>query len=240
MDAPKYPRVLPCGDAAVTVEFGDTIDDEVNSRVLALDEALAEAKLPGVVEAVPTYRSLLVHYDPVTLSYEDISAQLLALAGASRHASRPSRQWRIPVVYGGEYGIDLEFIAANAGLTPEKVVAYHTASTYRVFMLGFMPGFAYLGGLHPMIATPRRLEPRPDAPPGTVSIGGIQAAVQSVPGPSGWHWIGRTPLQVYKRDRDPMCLLEPGDYVRFFAIQPNEWDNYAERCEQLVEYDGCA
>jgi KipI family sensor histidine kinase inhibitor len=239
MSAPKYPRVLACGDAAVTVEFGDIIDDEVNARVLALDAALAGAHLPGIVEAVPTYRSLLVQYDPVVIDFDEIRASLMALASATRRSSQRARQWRVPVVYGGEHGIDLEFIASNVGLTIDEVIAYHCAGTYRVFMLGFMPGFAYLGGLHPVIATPRRREPRQNAPPGTVSIGGIQAAVQSVSGPSGWHWIGRTPLRVYDRDRDPMCLLEPGDFVRFFAISPDEWGAYDGRCEQLVECE-CA
>lgn len=235
MSAPKYPRVLACGDAAVTVEFGDIIDDDVNSRVLALDRALTGANLPGVTETVPTYRSLLVHYDPVVIGFDEIRAHLILLAGATRRPTRRARRWRVPVVYGGEHGIDLEFIASNVGLTVEEVVAYHCAGTYRVFMLGFMPGFAYLGGLHPVIATPRRREPRQNAPAGTVSIGGIQAAVQSVPGPSGWHWIGRTPLRVYDRDREPMCLLEPGDYVRFFAIQAGEWDAYAADREKIIE-----
>ena len=235
MSAPQYPRVLPCGDAAVTVEFGDAIDDEINARVLALDAAVADAKILGVIETVPTYRSLLVNYDPVTISFADIRARLLSLAGSSARASRPTRRWRIPVVYGGEYGIDLEVIAANVGLAEDEVIAHHSAGTYRVFMLGFMPGFAYLGGLNPAIAMPRRREPRAGAPPGTVSIGGIQAAVQSVPGPSGWHWIGRTPLRVYARDRDPMFLLEPGDTVSFFAIAPDEWEAYATRCEGFVE-----
>lgn len=237
MRAPKYPRVLACGDTAVSVEFGDIIDDEVNARVLALDAALAGAQLPGIIEAVPTYRSLLVHFDPVVTDYDEICASLMALAGATRRSTRCARQWRVPVVYGGDHGIDLEFIASNVGLEPEDVIAYHCAGNYRVFMLGFMPGFAYLGGLHPVIATPRRREPRQNAPPGTVSIGGIQAAVQSVPGPSGWHWIGRTPLRVYDRDRDPMCLLEPGDFVRFFAISVGEWDSYDGRHDQLVEYE---
>ncbi|MCV0370148.1 5-oxoprolinase subunit PxpB [Filomicrobium sp.] len=237
MSVPKYPRVLPCGDAAITVEFGDIIDDEVNARVLALDVALSEARLPGVTETVPTYRSLLVHYDPIVIGFDELKARALALAGERRRSNRPTRRWRIPVVYGAEYGIDLEFIANNVGLSADEVVAFHCAGTYRVFMLGFMPGFAYLGGLDPLIAMPRRREPRQNAPPGTVSIGGIQAAVQSVPGPSGWHWIGRTPLRVYARDREPMCLLEPGDHVQFFAISAEEWDTYAGRCEQFVEYE---
>lgn len=222
----SYPRVLPCGDAAITVEFGDVIDEAINARVLALDAALDQAGIPGVLEQVPTYRSLLVHYDPVIIGFDEIRSQLLGLAEKSSGFSRPVRQWRIPVVYGGAHGIDLEFIASNAGLTVEEAVALHCTGSYRVFMLGFMPGFAYLGGLHPSLAAPRRPEPRPNAPPGTVSIGGIQAAVQSVPGPSGWHWIGRTPVRVYVHDRDPMCLLEPGDEVRFFPIRADEWQEY--------------
>jgi KipI family sensor histidine kinase inhibitor len=233
----SYPRVLPCGDAAITVEFGDVIDEAINARVLALDAALTRADLPWLLELVPTYRSLLVHYDPVIIDFDEIQTQILLLAETSGGLSRPARQWRVPVVYGGSHGIDLEFIAENAGLSVEDVVALHCAGSYKVFMLGFMPGFAYLGGLHPSLATPRRLVPRQNAPPGTVSIGGIQAAVQSVPGPSGWHWIGQTPLRVYAHDRDPMCLLEPGDDVRFFPIHADEWSQHASQCATSSEYE---
>lgn len=232
----SYPRVLPCGDAAITVEFGDVIDEAINARVLALDAALAQADIIGVLEQVPTYRSLLVHYDPVIIGFDEIRSRILALAETASGFSRPPRQWRIPVVYGGDHGIDLEFIAENAGLTVEETVALHCAGSYRVFMLGFMPGFAYLGGLHPSLAAPRRPIPRQNAPPGTVSIGGIQAAVQSVPGPSGWHWIGRTPMRVYAHDREPMCLLEPGDEVRFFAIRADEWPEYERQSNLFSEH----
>jgi 5-oxoprolinase (ATP-hydrolysing) subunit B len=140
----------------------------------------------------------------------------------------------VPVVYGGEYGVDLEEVAAARRLPPAEVIERHSRAQYRVCMIGFMPGFAYLGGLDDSLATPRRRHPRADAPKGTISIGGAQTAVQSVVGPSGWHWIGRTPLEVYDPRRHPMCLLEPGDVVRFYAVPREAWAAERLKCEEMV------
>ena len=159
MSAPGQPRILPCGDAALTVEFGRDIDPAVNARVLALD--LRVGGVAGGLETVPTYRSLLVHYDPLATDFQSLKAALLDLAADLPQTPRERRLWRIPVVYGGEFGIDLEATASRHGLSTAELIRRHSAPVYRVYMNGFLPGFAYLGGLDPGIATPRRESPRP-------------------------------------------------------------------------------
>jgi KipI family sensor histidine kinase inhibitor len=219
----SLPRILPCGDAALAVEFGTTIDPSLNARVLALDARVA-AGVIGVIETVPTYRSLLVHYDPVATGFEELSCALLALCADLGDTPTEARLWRIPVVYGGAFGIDLDDVAARHGLTPAQVIEKHTAPDYRVYMIGFLPGFSYLGGLDPAIATPRRESPRAHTPSGTISIGGVQALVASLAAPSGWHLLGRTPVRTFMPERDPTFLLGPGDGVRFDPIPADRWD----------------
>ena len=216
MSATPGTRILPSGDAALVVEFGDTVDPGLNAAVLALDAALAGE--PGIVEAVPTYRSLLVHYDPRVTGFAQISERVHASLASARARTGTHRTWRIPVAYGGEHGIDLEATAATHSISPDELVRRHAAPTYQVYMLGFLPGFAYLGGLDPSIAIPRRTDPRPTTPPGTISIGGVQALVASIEAPSGWHLLGRTPVRNFMVARDPVVLLAPGDRVRFAPI----------------------
>ena len=232
------PRILPSGDAALTVEFGSTIDSEVNRRVLSLDRAVARETISGVLETVPTYRSLLVHYDPVTVGFDTISEKLLALARLPVDAAGATRRWRIPVVYGGDFGIDLDDVARAHQITTDEVIARHTKNDYLVAMIGFTPGFAYLSGLDPSIATPRRENPRTETPAGTISIGGAQACVQCLAAPSGWHLLGRTPVRTFQPKRDPVFLLEPGDQINFYAIAANEFDaldRAASRGEPVAE-----
>ena len=217
------PRLLWAGDAALTVEFGDAISAELNERVLAFDDALRIAAIPGIIETVPTYRSLMVHYDPVQLLAAELRARIerLELDTAHRHAG--TRLWHIPVAYGGPYGIDLDHIAARHGLTAGQVVELHSAAEYRVYMIGFAPGFTYLGGLDARLHTPRRTDPRTRTPAGSVSIGGMQAAISSVEVPSGWHLLGRTPVRTFDLQREPPFLLSVGDAVRFEPIPHSDW-----------------
>lgn len=233
-----YPRILPCGDAALAVEFGDQVDEAINGKVLALDRAVADAAIDGVIETVPTYRSLLVHYDPLTLNFAALSTRLLSLAQSERTETTTRRRWRVPVVYGGEFGIDLEAVARRQGISTDEVIRLHTGGHYYVAMLGFMPGFAYLAGLDPKLATPRRDDPRTLTPSGTISIGGVQAGIQCLAGPSGWHLLGRTPVRTYHPLREPVFLVEPGDAVTFFRIDAREWDaldRAAEAGEAIAE-----
>ena len=232
------PRILPSGDSAITVEFSRNIDDAANQRVLALDRILAREPVPGVTETVPTYRSLLVHYDPVQVDFDALSEKLISLAQLPVPPVTNTRRWRIPVVYGGEHGIDLEDVARTLDTTPDDIVARHIAGDYRVAMIGFTPGWSYLSGLEDSLHMPRRQNPRLLTPAGTISIGGVQTGVQCLAGPSGWHLLGRTAVRTYQLHRDPTFLLEPGDQVTFSAVDAKtfaEQDRAAEAGEIVAE-----
>src|SRR5277367_2560084 len=239
MAAPlSLPRLLPSGDSAITVEFSRTIDEQANRRVLALDGTLAQEPIAGVSETIPTYRSLLVHYDPTQIDFATLRQKLLELALRPVPPSEDARQWRIPVAYGGEYGIDLEDVAKMLGTTPDDVVARHISGDYRVAMIGFSPGWSYLSGLQDFLHISRRQNPRLLTPAGTISIGGVQTGVQCIAGPSGWHLLGCTPVRTYQMHRDPIFLLEPGDRVKFYQIDAKayaELDRAAEQGEIVAE-----
>ena len=225
------PRILPSGDSAITVEFSRNIDDAANQRVLALDRILANEPVAGVTETVPTYRSLLVHYDPMLIDFDTLGEKLVALAQLPVPPTTKTRRWRIPVAYGGEHGIDLEDVANTLNTTPDDIVARHIAGDYRVAMIGFTPGWSYLSGLDKFLHMPRRQNPRLLTPAGTISIGGVQAGIQCLAGPSGWHLLGRTAVRTYQLHRDPTFLLEPGDRVTFSAVDARtfaEQDRAAE------------
>ncbi|ABE39865.1 conserved hypothetical protein [Rhodopseudomonas palustris BisB5] len=233
------PRILHSGDAAITVDFGREISNDANQRVLALDHILTRHAIAGVRETVPTYRSLLVHYDPEQIGFAALAERLNTLAQSHVQAEATTRRrWRIPVCYGGEHGIDLEDAAAALKMTPDALVARHGGGDYRVAMIGFTPGWSYLSGLDPALALPRRQAPRVLTPAGTISIGGAQAGVQCLPGPSGWHLLGRTPVRTYQMHRDPVFLLEPGDAISFSRIDAKEFaeqDRAAEHGEIIAE-----
>jgi KipI family sensor histidine kinase inhibitor len=232
------PRILPSGDSAITVEFSRHIDDAANQRVLALDLTLARDPVTGVTETVPTYRSLLVHYDPVQIDFDTLSQELVSLARLPVPPETKTRRWRIPVVYGGEHGIDLEDVAKTLKTTPDDIVARHIAGDYRVAMIGFTPGWSYLSGLENFLHMPRRKNPRLLTPAGTISIGGVQTGVQCLAGPSGWHLLGRTAVRTYQLHRDPTFLLEPGDHVTFSPVDAKifaEQDRAAEAGEIVAE-----
>ena len=232
------PRLLPSGDGAITVEFSRAINASANARVLALDRLLAREPVIGVTESVPTYRSLLVHYDPVAIGFDDLSTQLLTLAERAEPVATTARRWRIPVHYGGESGIDLDDVAKSLDTTPDAIVARHIAGDYRVAMIGFTPGWSYLSGLEAGLTMPRRQNPRLLTPAGTISIGGVQTGVQCLAGPSGWHLLGRTPVRTYQLGRQPVFLLEPGDAITFAAIDEAtfaEMDRAAAAGEPVAE-----
>jgi KipI family sensor histidine kinase inhibitor len=232
------PRLLPSGDSAITVEFSRNIDDAANRRVLALDRAVAREAIGGVTETVPTYRSLLVHYDPLQIDFEALSEKLTTLARQPVPPLANTRRWRIPVAYGGEHGIDLEDVAKTLKTTPDDIVARHVAGDYRVAMIGFTPGWSYLSGLEKFLHMPRRQNPRLLTPAGTVSVGGVQTGVQCLAGPSGWHLLGRTAVRTYQLHREPIFLLEPGDRVTFAQVDHKtfaEQDRAAEAGQIIAE-----
>jgi len=205
------------GEAALTVEFGDRVDAALNNRVHALDVALERAPVEGVLERVPSYRSLLVLYDPQTVALAGLASTLLSLAQvvSETDATISGRLVEIPVRYGGEDGPDLEDVATHCGLATSQVVALHTGATYQVAMLGFAPGFAYLLGLPGELSTPRLATPRLHVAPGSVGIAGNQTGVYALATPGGWRIIGRTPLVLFDPDRQDPFALRAGDRVRF-------------------------
>jgi 5-oxoprolinase (ATP-hydrolysing) subunit B len=225
------PRLLPSGDSAIAVEFARNIDDAANQRVLALDKALAVASVEGVTESVPTYRSLLVHYDPVKVDFATLGAKLVALAQMPVPPAGKARRWRVPVAYGGENGIDLEDVAKTLSLTPNEVIARHCGGDYRVAMIGFTPGWSYLSGLDKSLHMPRRVNPRVFTPAGTISIGGVQAGIQCLAAPSGWHLLGRTAVRTFQLHRDPVFLTEPGDRVTFYEVDAKTFAEQSRAAE---------
>jgi KipI family sensor histidine kinase inhibitor len=230
--SPTQLRFLPAGEAALVVELGDTIDPAINARVHRLDAAIAAARLGGVVETIPTYRSILVSFDPEAASAEALGDAIRALAGAADAAlAAAGRRWLIPAAFGGEYGEDLEDVARRVELSPAEVVKRHEATDYRVYMLGFSPGFAYLGTLDEALRLPRRENPRLKTPAGTVMQGGAQAAISPTAMPSGWHLLGRTPVRLFDLARDPPFLLAPGDHVRLVAIPAADFARLAADAE---------
>jgi inhibitor of KinA len=227
---PTPPRVLPAGDRALVVEYGSTIDRHVNARVRGLAAMLDAAAVPGIIETVPTYRSLTVHYDPLRLAVSDLEHILLtADAGLADEAVPARRTVEVPVAYGGEFGPDLGDVAAHHGLSEDDVAAIHAAADYLVFMMGFMPGFPYLGGVSPRIATPRLPTPRAVVPAGSVGIAGHQTGIYPTDSPGGWRLIGRTPLRIFDAALTPPSLFEAGDGVRFVPVSAREFAEIASR-----------
>lgn len=227
---PIYPRILLLGDSGLTVEFGDRIAPEINDRVLSLADRLEKAHLPGLVEIVPTYRSVTLYVDPLTADFGHLAEQVLLLAG--KVATSPpfqSRRVTIPVLYGGTQGPDLQIVATLHGLTPEEVVSIHTSVDYRLYMLGFSPGFPYLGQVPDAIATPRLTTPRAKVPAGSVGIAGSQTGIYPQESPGGWRLIGRTPLRLFDLTRPDPFLLRTGDLVRFLPIDQEAFDRIASR-----------
>ena len=210
-------RIEPLGDSAVQIVLGDAPDEPTRRRVAAASRRLAESTLPGFIECVPGFTSLTIHYDPVQLPlWLDSLAHLFD--ELDEPAGDDGRLVEIPVCYGGGFGPDLESLAALHGLTADDVVALHAAGDYRVHLIGFVPGFPYLGGLDAKLATPRRESPRTAVPAGSVGIGGAQTGVYPVESPGGWQLIGRTPLRLFDAHRDPPALLRAGDRVRFVPV----------------------
>jgi inhibitor of KinA len=221
----EWPRYLPAGDAALVVEFGDRIDEAINRRVHLLAHVLAQDPVPGLGEALPTYRSLLVHYDPLHLGYDDVARLVRDRLQEMEDVLLPQpRLVEVPTLYGGEFGPDIAFVARHNGISVEEVIRIHSGVDYPVYMLGFTPGFPYLGGVAAAIAAPRLQTPRPRVPAGSVGIAGQQTGIYPIESPGGWRIIGRTPLALFDPYRDPPALLAAGDRVRFLPISEAEYE----------------
>jgi KipI family sensor histidine kinase inhibitor len=224
----EQPRILPLGDSAFVVGFEDRIDPKVNARCIAVAAALGRRSLAGVRDVVPTYRSVAVYFDPLRTDHAALRAALADAIDEAR-AARPDARAaiRIPVCYGGDRGPDLDRVARDSGVAPATIVAWHSETTYRVFMLGFQPGFAYMGAVDSRIVAPRHEVPRTAVPRGSVGIAGRQTGVYPMESPGGWKLIGRTPVTMFDAGRARPSMLAAGDTVRFFPIAASEWDRYA-------------
>jgi inhibitor of KinA len=218
-------RYLPLGDSALLVEFGNAINLEINHKVIALNEAIMRAKIQGVEELVPTYCSLLVRYDPLKTTYEQLVFCIKDIEKTLDRVSIriASKKITIPVVYGGEYGPDLGYVAECRGLSEEQVVKLHSEKEYTVYMIGFVAGFPYLGEVSDEIATPRLETPRLKVPAGSVGIAEKQTGIYPCEAPGGWRIIGRTPIKLFNPLQQPPALLKPGDKVKFKPISIEEF-----------------
>lgn len=215
----QQPRFIPAGDSALCVELGNHISPEVLGRVRALYQVIEDEKIAGVAELVPSYRSILVYYDPLRISPQELEARLAGLSvGPTRANLRAPKVLEIPTVYGGQYGPDLGYVAEYNRLTPQEVVRIHSGTTYLVYMLGFTPGFPYLGGMAATIATPRLPTPRSAIPAGSVGIAESQTGIYPTESPGGWRIIGRTPVQLFDPLRAPPVPVDVGDYIRFVPV----------------------
>lgn len=218
-------RLLPLGDAALTVEFGNQIDPRLNAQVIAFADTVRAQTWEGVLDIVPTYRSVTIHVDPLCLDVATLSDRLLRLSHTVSHQAMPSgRHHTIPVLYGGEWGPDLEDVAAFAKMSAADAMRLHASVPYRVYMLGFSPGFPYLGSVPEPLAMPRLATPRTTVPAGSVGIAGSQTGIYPTSTPGGWRLIGRTPVALYRPNSSNPFLLSPGDVVRFEPIGPQDFD----------------
>ena len=227
-------RFLIAGDSSLCAEFGNEISKEINAQIRAFNILLKESGIAGIVETIPTYRSLLIQYDPGVISYKSLEGKLKKLlARLDSVEIPPSEVLEVPVLYGGEeMGPDLKFVAEKDKMSEEEVIKLHSEPEYLIYMLGFTPGFTYLGGLNDAIETPRLKTPRVKIPAGSVGIAGKQTGVYPIDSPGGWQLIGRTPLKMYDADREKPILPEAGQYIKFVPIDRAEFDRIAAEVEK--------
>lgn len=224
-------KFLICAENALLVDFGHQSGKTLSFEIALLGERLAMAGLPGVMECIPALSSLTVIYDPLLLTPERLSEEIETLCSAASPMVLTGRTWEIPVVYGGEGGPDLDEAASCAGITPGEAVKLHAGQLYQVYMLGFLPGFAYMGDLPEPLRLPRRSTPRPRVPAGSVAIAAEMTAIYPIESPGGWHIIGSTPIVLWDMARHDKPLLQPGDRVRFTPIGGSEAEPLRQRAE---------
>lgn len=226
-------RYLPSGDCAICVEFGNEISPEINAKIRAFKIALEKENIDGIVETVPTYRSLLVVYRPEVILFKELTEKFDGIMGAMGNIQiPPPTVIEIPVLYGGEMGPDLENVAAHNHKTTDEVIKIHTSEEYLIYMLGFIAGFPYLGGMSKEIATPRLKSPRVKIEGGSVGIAGEQTGIYPVASPGGWQLIGRTPLKLYDAEREKPVLLEAGQYIKFRSVTQEAYEKIEKQVEE--------
>lgn len=226
-------KILTAGDSSLLVEFGSEISPEINRKITATVQMMREQHIEGVVDVIPAFCSLLINYDPRVISYQEIRERIGCLVKLETRTEEGGRRIiEIPVCYGGEYGPDIENIARNAGLSQEEVIKIHSSRDYLIYMLGFLPGFAYLGGLDERIHTPRLANPRIKINAGSVGIGGSQTGIYPLDSPGGWQLLGMTPVKTYDPDRETPILFQAGDYIRFVPVDEEEYKKIRKAVER--------
>ncbi|MDD3705893.1 MAG: 5-oxoprolinase subunit PxpB [Clostridiaceae bacterium] len=226
-------RYLMSGDKGLVVEFGNEISEPVNEKVRGMYLAIQKNQMPGIYELIPTYRSLLIQYNPLEIETDGLIEKLRIIEKDMGAIDLPKpRTVEIPTIYGGEFGEDLSFVAEHNGLSEDEVIKIHTSIDYRIYMLGFTPGFSYLGGMSEKIATPRLKTPRTKIPGGSVGIAGKQTGIYPMESPGGWQLIGRTPVKLYDPTSETPIILQAGDYIRFKSINKDEYDYIHDLAEK--------
>lgn len=221
------------GDRGLLVEIGDEISREINNKVRIMNLMVRQFSIEGIIETIPTYRSLLIVYNPLILPLERLKEKIRELEEGVQDIKLPEpRLIRIPVLYGGSYGPDLEFVANYHHISQDEVIRLHCNTTYFVYMIGFMPGFPYLGELPEELATPRLKTPRLSVPKGSVGIAQRQTGIYPMDSPGGWQIIGRTPVELFDPNQEPPSLLQIGDLVQFYQISEKEFMGWLEKRDE--------
>lgn len=227
-------KIFPLGDQAIIIEFGHEIHPHIHQQVKNFEKVVEQNPFHGFIEMVLSYTTFTIFYDPLILSYQEICEKVMQLYEKMENSDVPtSRIIDIPVCYGGEYGLDLEFVARHNGLSIEEVIRIHTEREYLVYMIGFAPGFPYLGGMSERIAAPRHANPRMKVPAGSVGIASKQTGIYPLATPGGWQIIGRTPYPLFRPQKVPPSLLQAGDRVRFVPISADEYLQLKQKEELL-------
>ena len=238
MKVESDPIFQPMGDRCLIIEFESRVDPEINTRVRSVAQHLIIHPIEGIVDIVPAFTTVAVHYRPEAVRdgspsqspYRRLCQAIeRSLARGVTPTDAGARAVEVPVCYGGEFGPDLDEVAVQCHLTPQQVIALHAASPHQVYMLGFAPGFPYLGGLDSRLETPRRSTPRTKVPAGSVAIAREQSAIYSIETPGGWNILGRTPLKLFTPETDPPCVLQPGDNVRFVPVTVEQFNAMREK-----------
>ncbi len=221
---------LSCGDCAVTVEFSREINEKTNRKVRFLTDGIKKRNIRGVIDCVPTFRSVTIYYDPLYLSFSALRKKVCKIyEGFEEESQAGKRIFHIPVCYEEEYAPDMEDVCTITGLSPKEVIQIHSSVDYLIYMLGFLPGFPYLGGMDERITVPRLENPRTKIWEGSVGIGGNQTGIYPVVSPGGWRLIGRTPVTLYDIKRTKPILYEAGDYIRFYSIGKDEFEQMSKK-----------
>lgn len=219
-----YPRILPYGDGAILVEYGDRIDRDLNARVMALDVTVNAMEIDGVLETMPSFRSLMIRFDPLTTDHAVLTETVMPQVLAAEAGARTGRSWSLPVCYDTDFALDLEEVAQRTGLTCDEVIRLHAETELHVYMIGFLPGHPYLGDLPDVLNIPRRANPRTRVPRGSIGIAIGMSVIYPVESPGGWSIIGRTPVPLFSFSSQNPSLFAPGDRIRIAQISKAEFD----------------